>query len=146
MTSSFKTYKFNSSTTYWLAALLFLLIPSLYVIYLLNSTIETERDALKNEIQESFKTNLNEASNSILSFWRELEQTHIAQEYDPDEILDLTFADSLLIYNENGEMTFPRIFKERGTLSFRFSTVLQRCLSFVGEKKFQKALESYRGL
>ncbi|MCM8534034.1 MAG: ATP-binding protein [Lentisphaeraceae bacterium] len=146
MTSSFKTYKFNSSTTYWLAALLFLLIPSLYVIYLLNTTIETERDALKNEIQESFKANLNEASNSILSFWRQLEQTQISQEYEPDEILDLTYADSLLIFNENGEMSFPLIFKERGTLSFKFSTVLQKSLVFVNAKKYQDALESYREL
>lgn len=91
---------------YWIPALL-LLLPAVYVIVLLESTIDNEAKALKNKIRDTYKTALFDTSKKLTEYWIQLEENKELKSLDPIEIYSATGADSAIIYDSNGKMVFP---------------------------------------
>lgn len=91
---------------YWVPALM-LLLPAVYVIILLESTIDNEAKALKNKIRDTYKIALFDASKKLTEYWIQLEDEQDLKSLDPIKIHTATGADSALIYDTNGKMIFP---------------------------------------
>lgn len=108
---------------YWIPALL-LLLPAVYVIVLLESTVDNESMALKNKIRESYKSSLIDTSKKLSEYWKLLENEKTYETNDPLEIITATGADSAIIYDHFGKMVFPIV-----DTGMKFSPVPKRFLS-----------------
>jgi signal transduction histidine kinase len=84
-----------------------LLLPAIYVILLLDSTIKSETAAMKNNIRENYQHQLVDASNKLSGFWQKVETDGRLDVLDPVEILYASGADSVVLYDQNGKMIFP---------------------------------------
>ena len=91
---------------YWVPALM-LLLPAVYVIILLESTIDNEGAALKKKIRENYKSSLIETSKKLTEYWKVLEEEEALKAIDPLEIHTVTGADSAVIYDTFGKLVFP---------------------------------------
>ena len=103
-----KSMKKGNVLLYWVPALL-LLLPAIYVIVLLESTIDSERLALKNKIRETYKSSLIDTSKNLSEYWKLLEDEKVFNTKDPVEIITVSGADSAIIYDSFGKMIFPII-------------------------------------
>ena len=74
---------------YWVPALM-LLLPAVYVIILLESTIDNEGAALKKKIRENYKSSLIETSKKLTEYWKVLEEEEALKAIDPLEIHTVT--------------------------------------------------------
>ena len=86
---------------------LLLLIPAAYVIALLESTIQAENKATRNNIKEIYQSHLVDASNKLTGYWKKVEQHKSMNSLDPVDILSATGADSIILYDNTGRMIFP---------------------------------------
>ena len=103
-----KRKKKGNILLYWVPALL-LLLPAVYLIILLESTIDNESIALKNQIRESYKSSLIDTSKKLSEYWKLLESDKSLSTEDPIEIHTATGADSAILYDVYGKMIFPVI-------------------------------------
>ncbi|MCH2206747.1 MAG: HAMP domain-containing histidine kinase [Lentisphaerales bacterium] len=133
----------SASSFYWLAAFLFLLFPSIYVIYLLDSFIKTEQNAQKNEIRQSFTGTLHSNTVNLSNHWINLEKSTLLQNSLPGNILTQTGADSVIIHDKKGKMTFPVTFDEKASLSFLFSNELQNIIIRSKEQPAAQTAKEY---
>ena len=144
MFSTLKKIQTNSNTSvYWLLSFLLLLLPSIYVIFLLNSTIKIEKDALKNEVKDSFTGILHSNRTKLVNHWDNIANITLAQNNSATDILSRTSADSVIIYNESGKMTFPVSYKFKASLSFEFSNELQKIIKRSYDLNSEDIADSY---
>jgi signal transduction histidine kinase len=144
--SSKKNNLLSNTSVYWLAAFIFLLIPSIYVIFLLNSTIQRESDALRSEIRESYKITLISTANELNKHWQKIETDPSFSLEDSSEILNSTGADSVIIYDKNGRMIFPLVDDSKGTLNFAFSHKYQQALELQKAHKYEQSAIEFENL
>ena len=104
-----KKNKSSRSLLFWLPTL-FLFIPGAYILWMLNQTSLSESNALRNEIRLSYRQNLISTSKGLASYWETLDaDMRLNTSFDPIEILSLTGADSLILYDNSNQMIFPRL-------------------------------------
>ena len=86
---------------------LLLLLPAVYVVLLLESTIESESAAMRDNIRDTYQRHLIDASNKLSSNWISIEKNKEMESTDPVNILSESSADSVVMYDKNGKLIFP---------------------------------------
>ena len=131
--------KLGNILLYWVPALL-LLLPAVYVIVLLEATIDNESQAVRNKIRDTYRSSLFDGSSILSDYWEQLENQKSLNSKDPIDIQTSTGADSMIIYDEYGKMTFPLI-NDQSTV--KASEKLSKVLKKVEERDYINAVNEY---
>lgn len=121
-----------------------LILPTIYVILLLESTVNTERDAIINNTQKNYQNQLIDAANKLSNYWKTIEDdSNLDSSLDPVNILSSTGADSVVIYDRLGKMIFPVLAKTKDYFSPKMTTSFSRASKWVQENNILLAINEY---
>lgn len=121
-----------------------LILPTVYVILLLESTVNVERDAIINNTQKNYQYQLTDSANKLSNYWKTIEDdSNLDSSLDPVNILSSTGADSVVIYDRFGKMIFPVLAKTKDYFSPKMTTSFSRASKWVQENNILLAINEY---